>query len=87
MSVYTDKKMSSLCPYRVSIGEKAMNIGNETEYLEFKRSLSESKEGIASICAMLNKHGKGTLYFGVKDNGEVLGQQIGKDTLNKLSHK
>ena len=64
-----------------------MNIGNETEYLEFKRSLSESKEGIASICAMLNKHGKGTLYFGVKDNGEVLGQQIGKDTLNKLSQE
>lgn len=64
-----------------------MNIGNETEYLEFKRSISESKEGIASICAILNKHGKGRLYFGVKDNGEVLGQQIGKDSLTKLSQE
>ena len=64
-----------------------MNIGKESEYIEFKRSVSESKEGIASMCAILNKHGKGTLYFGVKDNGEILGQQIGKDTLNKLSQE
>ncbi len=62
-----------------------MNLGKETEYLEFKRSLSETKEGLCSISAMLNKHHKGTLYFGVKDNGDVIGQDIGKDTLNKLS--
>lgn len=62
-----------------------MNLGKETEYIEFKRSLSETKEGLCSISAMLNKHHKGTLYFGVKDNGDVVGQNIGKDTLNKLS--
>lgn len=39
------------------------------------------------MSAILNKHGKGTLFFGVKDNGDVLGQQIGKDTLNKLSQE
>ena len=62
-----------------------MNLGKETEYIEFKRSLSETKEGLCSISAMLNKHHKETLYFGVKDNGDVVGQDIGKDTLNKLS--
>ena len=62
-----------------------MNIGNETEYIEFQRSVAETKQGIISISAMLNKHNKGTLYFGVNDNGDVIGQQIGKDTLNRLS--
>ena len=55
-----------------------MNIGKENEYVEFKRSSSELKEGIQSICAILNKHKKGTLFFGVKNNGDVVGQQIGE---------
>ena len=62
-----------------------MNIGNETETIELKKSTSETKEGIISISSILNKHGKGTLYFGVKDNGDVIGQDIGKDTLRHLS--
>ena len=62
-----------------------MNIGKENEEIEFKKSTSETKEGIQSICAILNKSMKGCIYFGVKDNGEIIGQQIGKDTLNKLS--
>ena len=62
-----------------------MNIGNETEIIEFKKSTSETKEGIVSISSILNKHCKGTLYFGVKDNGDVIGQEIGKDTLRYLS--
>ena len=64
-----------------------MNIGKETEYIEFKKSLSETKQGIISMSAVLNKHGKGTLYLGVNDDGEVLGLQIGKDTLNRLSQE
>ena len=62
-----------------------MNIGNETEQVEFKKSTSETKEGLISIAAILNKHGRGVLYFGVKDNGEVVGQEVGKDTQRKLS--
>lgn len=62
-----------------------MNIGKETEFIEFKKSTSETKEGIISISSILNKHKNGTLYFGVKDNGEVIGQEIGKDTERKLS--
>lgn len=62
-----------------------MNIGKETELIEFKKSTSETKEGIISIASILNKHKQGTIYFGVKDNGDVIGQEIGKDTERKLS--
>ena len=62
-----------------------MNIGKETEFIEFKKSTSETKEGLISIASILNKHKKGNLYFGVKDNGDVIGQDIGKDTERKLS--
>lgn len=34
-----------------------MNLGTETEKLEFKKSTSELKEGIISLSSMLNKHG------------------------------
>ena len=53
-----------------------MNIGKETEFIEFKKSTSETKEGLISIASILNKHKKGNLYFGVKDNGDVIGQDI-----------
>lgn len=62
-----------------------MNIGLETETIEFKRSTSELKEAIISISSILNKHGSGVLYFGVKDSGDVIGQTIGKETLRDIS--
>lgn len=64
-----------------------MNIGRENETVEFKKSTSELNEGVISIASILNKHGKGTLYFGVKDNGDIIGQQIGKETLKDVSSK
>ena len=48
-----------------------VNIGIENETLEFKKSTSELIEGVISLAAMLNKHGEGTVYFGVKNNGDV----------------
>ena len=62
-----------------------MNIGRENETIEFKKSTSELKIGLDSISAILNKHGKGILYFGVKDDGEVCGQQIGRETVRDIS--
>ena len=64
-----------------------MNLGTETEKLEFKKSASELKEGIISLSSMLNKHGYGVLYFGVKDDGKIVGQQIGKLTLRDISQQ
>ena len=60
-------------------------IFKETEKIEFKKSTSELKEGIISICAILNKKNSGKLYFGIKDNGEIIGQEIGKDTLRDIA--
>jgi predicted HTH transcriptional regulator len=62
-----------------------MNIGAETETIEFKKTTGELREGIISLSSMLNKNAYGTLYFGVKDNGEVVGQQIGDRTLREIS--
>lgn len=62
-----------------------MNIGAETELIEFKKSTGELKEGMISLASMLNKNGKATLYFGIKNDGEVVGQQIGDRTMRDIS--
>lgn len=62
-----------------------MDLGPETEVLEFKKTTGELKEGIVSLSSMLNKNGYCTLFFGVKDNGNVVGQQIGDRTLRDIS--
>lgn len=62
-----------------------MNLGFETEKIEFKESLSQISRGLESLVAMLNKNGKGILYFGVKDNGDIIGITIGNKTLKDLS--
>jgi ATP-dependent DNA helicase RecG len=64
-----------------------MNLGFETETLEHKKSTSEIKEACISIASILNKHREGVLYFGVKNNGDVVGQEIGVDTTREISHK
>lgn len=64
-----------------------MNIGFESENIEFKKTTGEIKEALNSIVAMLNKSGYGTVYFGVEDNGSVIGQDIGTMTLNDISQK
>lgn len=62
-----------------------MNFGMETELVEFKKTTGELKEGIVSLASMLNKNGKGVLYFGVRNDGEVIGQQIGDRTMREIS--
>lgn len=62
-----------------------MNLGKETETLEFKATTGELKSAMISISSILNKHGVGTLYFGVKPNGEVVGQDISESSLRDVS--
>ena len=62
-----------------------MNIGVETEKIEFKKTTGEKKEAMESICAILNKHCSGTLYFGVDDSGFVQGQQVTDSTKKDIS--
>jgi len=57
----------------------------ESESLELKKSTSELDEALISISAILNKHQNGQLYFGIKDDGTVLGQDIGQRTIRDIS--
>lgn len=64
-----------------------MNLGEENEYQEFKESISQLDKGLKSITAMLNKHQTATLYFGVRDNGEICGMTISKDTMMDIRNR
>lgn len=64
-----------------------MNLGIETETLEFKKSTGELKEAVQSICAILNKHRQGELYFGVTADGIPIGQIVTEASLREVSQK
>ena len=64
-----------------------MNLGIESETLEFKKTTGEVDKAMDNIASMLNKHGHGTLYFGVSPNGEVTGQQISTSSLDDVAKK
>ena len=63
-----------------------MNLGMESETVEHKRSTSEMREAMESVASILNKHGSGSLYFGVRpSDGEVVGQDVSEKTLRDIS--
>lgn len=57
----------------------------ESEKLELKKSTSELKEAVVSIVAILNKCQKGELYFGIRNDGEVVGQTVTEKTIRDIS--
>ena len=58
----------------------------ESETVELKKSLSQFDKGLKAICAFLNHKG-GKVYFGVGDNGEVIGLQVSDRSLRKVSQQ
>lgn len=62
-----------------------MNMGPETESIEYKKTTGELKNAMVSLASMLNKNGYGTVFFGVNNNGEAIGQLIGDATLREVS--
>lgn len=62
-----------------------MMIGIENETLEFKKSTGELQAGIISIASILNKHGRGELYFGVRNDGIAIGQDVSEKSLRDIS--
>jgi len=62
-----------------------MKVGAENEKLEFKKTTAELKEGVISMVSILNKHGCGELYFGIRNDGMVLGQMVSDKTLREIS--
>ncbi len=60
-------------------------LNYETETLEFKKTLYETKQAMISLTAMLNTCGHGTLYFCIDNNGNPVVQPIDKDIIQRLS--
>src|SRR6266567_124256 len=58
----------------------------ESETLEFKKTTSERREAMHSLCAMLNHRG-GRILFGVEANGRILGQQVADHTLEEIAQE
>ncbi|MFH0927267.1 MAG: ATP-binding protein [Candidatus Micrarchaeota archaeon] len=58
---------------------------SESETLELKRSTAELGEALKSIVAILNKHQAGDLYFGFRDNGVEVGQDVSQKTLRCIA--
>ena len=57
----------------------------ETETMELKKSTSELKEGIISMVSIPNKRRNGELYFGIRNDGKIIGQDISEKTLRDIS--
>ncbi|MCL2189460.1 MAG: putative DNA binding domain-containing protein [Defluviitaleaceae bacterium] len=62
-----------------------MSMGKESEKLEYKKTTAELKEGLISMVAMLNKHGGGELYFGIRNDGTPMGFNISEKTIRDIS--
>jgi len=58
----------------------------ESQTVEFKKSFAEQKEILQSICAFANMKG-GKILIGVSDKSEIIGADIGKNTLEKIPQK
>lgn len=57
----------------------------ESDTVEFKKSTSALREAIETICAFANHRG-GYLFFGVDDDGHIIGQQVTDDTLKNIAN-
>jgi len=56
----------------------------ESEKTEFKKSTAELNQALVDLCAFANSD-TGTVYFGISDRGEIVGQLISDDTLKRVS--
>ncbi len=59
----------------------------EDEMNEFKKTTGELNEAMISISGILNKHGHGTIYFGLKNDGSPNQFMINDSTLRDISRK
>lgn len=57
----------------------------ENEQVEFKKTTRLLKEAVIAACAFANKRG-GTIFFGIKDDGTVIGQDVSDDTLKNIAN-
>ena len=58
---------------------------SENEKMEYKKTLGQLKEGLISMAAILNKHGEGELWFGIRDDSVPVGINVGEKTIRDIS--
>ena len=56
----------------------------ESQTLEFKKTLAETREIVETICALANAKG-GTVFIGVDDSGNVLGVDLGRRSIEEIA--
>ncbi len=61
-----------------------MNIGSESETIGFEESIDLVDNGMLSLAAMLNRSNRGTVFFGVGKNGEIVGMDIDDSVLERI---
>jgi ATP-dependent DNA helicase RecG len=68
--------------------EKIKNLikSGESESLEFKSSLADINEIVEDVSALSNSKG-GKILVGISNSGKILGIEIGKDTVERLTNK
>ena len=52
--------------------------------VEFKQTTGQLERGMETLCAFLNGEG-GTVLFGVKDNGTIIGQEVSDKTKREIA--
>ena len=63
-----------------------MDVFKESDTVELKKSLSQLESSLKTICAFLNHKG-GTVYFGVRNDGFIIGQPSSDSNLRKISQQ
>jgi ATP-dependent DNA helicase RecG len=58
----------------------------ESETIEFKRTTGQRTDGARAVCGMLNGIG-GFVFFGVEDDGRIVGQEVTAKTIADLVHE
>lgn len=58
----------------------------ETDRLEFKGSTGQRTRAAKTVCAMLNGLG-GFVFFGVTDQGKIIGQEVSSKTLEDIANE
>lgn len=58
----------------------------ESHIVELKTSTAQLKSAMSTLCAFLNGQG-GTILIGVKDNGEIVGQDVGDHTKREIAQE
>ena len=58
----------------------------ESETVELKKSTAQMERALKAVCAFLNHKG-GTIYFGINNHGEIIGQDVSDTTVKNISSK